>query len=199
MTTSMVTSLPCSHSFTSFAQSGRVSASALGVGVAPVGLGAGLRGGVGNGQCSSSWTGGELRRQVFGQRRAVALPNSGRRALKIVAEEKTDVFKAAGFIVKAGKNALDAGTDLVPDTIPRGVARIIVGIVGAAVVTYALRALFSTALFVLAIGGFSYLAYIYVSKDKDSGSGGGGGGGSGSSRNTDDSLDEARRIMDKYK
>lgn len=34
-------------------------------------------------------------------------------------------------------------------TIPRGVARIIVGVVGAAVLTYALRALFSTALFVL--------------------------------------------------
>lgn len=34
-------------------------------------------------------------------------------------------------------------------TIPRGVARILVGVVGAAVVSYALRALFSTALFVL--------------------------------------------------
>jgi hypothetical protein len=48
-----------------------------------------------------------------------------------------------------------------------------------------------------AIGGFSYLAYIYVNKDKDSGSG--GGGGSGSSRSSEDSLEEARRIMDKYK
>lgn len=198
MTTSMVTSLPCSHNF---AQSGRVAA--LGVsraGVARAGLSARLRGGFETGrggQCSSSWAGGELRRRVFAQRRAVALPSSGRRALKIVAEENPDVFKAAGFIVKAGKNALDAGTDLVPATIPRGVARIIVGVVGAAVLTYALRALFSTALFVLAIGGFSYLAYIYVNKDKDSGSG--GGGGSGSSRSTDDSLEEARRIMDKYK
>ena len=50
-----------------------------------------------------------------------------------------------------------------------------------------------------AIGGFSYLAYIYVSKDKDSGTGGGGGGGGGTSRSSEDSLEEARRIMDKYK
>jgi len=111
--------------------------------------------------------------------------------------EKEDVFGAAGFIVKAGKNALDAGTDLVPDTIPRNVARIIVGVVGVSIITYALRALFSTALFILAIAGFSYLAYIYLNKDSDSGTGGGGGGGS--SRSTDDSLEEARRIMDKYK
>lgn len=47
-----------------------------------------------------------------------------------------------------------------------------------------------------AIAGFSYLAYIYLNKDNDSGSGGGGGG---SSRSTEDSLEEARRIMDKYK
>lgn len=46
-----------------------------------------------------------------------------------------------------------------------------------------------------AIAGFSYLAYIYLNKDSDSGSGGGGG----SSRSTGDSLEEARRIMDKYK
>lgn len=48
-----------------------------------------------------------------------------------------------------------------------------------------------------AIAGFSYLAYIYLNKDSDSGSG--GGGGSGSSRSPEDSLEEARRIMDKYK
>lgn len=43
------------------------------------------------------------------------------------------------------------------------------------------------------------MAYLYISKDSDSGSGGGGGGSGGKPRNTDDSLDEARRIMEKYK
>jgi hypothetical protein len=102
MTTSMATSLPCSHNLTSFAQSGRVAA--LGVsraGVAPAGLSARLRGGFETGrggQCSSSWAGGEPRRRVFAQRRAVALPSSGRRALKIVAEENPDVFKGNSLI-----------------------------------------------------------------------------------------------------
>ncbi|XP_024365919.1 uncharacterized protein [Physcomitrium patens] len=168
--------------------------------VLPVGLGAGSRRSFENGrvgQCISKWASGEFRRRVFGQRNAVALPyRPGRRELKVVAEEKFDVAKAAGFLVKTGKNALDAGTNLVPESIPRGVARIIVGLVGASVVTYALRALFSTALFILAIAGFSYLAYMYLNKDSDSGSGGGGGG---KPRNTDDSLEEARRIMEKYK
>lgn len=50
-----------------------------------------------------------------------------------------------------------------------------------------------------AIGGLSYLAYVYISKDSDSDSGSGGGGSGGKPRNTDDSLEEARRIMEKYK
>uniref|UniRef100_A0A7I4D0Q8 Uncharacterized protein n=1 Tax=Physcomitrium patens TaxID=3218 RepID=A0A7I4D0Q8_PHYPA len=125
--------------------------------VLPVGLGAGSRRSFENGrvgQCISKWASGEFRRRVFGQRNAVALPyRPGRRELKVVAEEKFDVAKAAGFLVKTGKNALDAGTNLVPESIPRGVARIIVGLVGASVVTYALRALFSTALFILVRSG----------------------------------------------
>uniref|UniRef100_A0A7I4CUU4 Uncharacterized protein n=1 Tax=Physcomitrium patens TaxID=3218 RepID=A0A7I4CUU4_PHYPA len=88
--------------------------------VLPVGLGAGSRRSFENGrvgQCISKWASGEFRRRVFGQRNAVALPyRPGRRELKVVAEEKFDVAKAAGFLVKTGKNALDAGTNLVPYT-----------------------------------------------------------------------------------
>lgn len=54
-----------------------------------------------------------------------------------------------------------------------------------------------------AIAGFSYLAYSFLNKDSDPGSGGGaeekGSGSSGRGRNSDDSLEEARRIMEKYK
>ena len=97
MATSMASSLPRSHALTSFTQSGRASAPALGpfrVSVARARLGAFENARAG--QCSSGWAGGELRRRVFEQRRSVTLRNLGRRELKIVAEEeKADVFKGA--------------------------------------------------------------------------------------------------------
>ncbi len=46
------------------------------------------------------------------------------------------------------------------------------------------------------IGVFSYMAYLFLNKDNDSTGGGGGGGDSGTS---DDPVEEARRIMEKYK
>ncbi len=46
------------------------------------------------------------------------------------------------------------------------------------------------------IGVFSYVAYLFLNKDNDSTGGGGGGGDSGTS---DDPVEEARRIMEKYK
>ncbi|CAM6032606.1 unnamed protein product [Sphagnum compactum] len=101
-----------------------------------------------------------------------------------------------GFALRAGKEGLDAGTKLVPETVPRPVAQVGVGLVGVFMVTYFLRYLFTTALFILVIGVFSYMAYLFLNKDNDSTGGGGGGGDSGTS---DDPVEEARRIMEKYK
>nr|PNR37476.1 hypothetical protein PHYPA_020585 [Physcomitrium patens] len=56
---------------------------------------------------------------------------------------------AAGFLVEAGKTAWDASTNLIPESVPRGVARITVGVVGVSLIIHALRAFFSTALFIM--------------------------------------------------
>uniref|UniRef100_A0A7I4B914 Uncharacterized protein n=1 Tax=Physcomitrium patens TaxID=3218 RepID=A0A7I4B914_PHYPA len=101
---------------------------------------------------------------------------------------------AAGFLVEAGKTAWDASTNLIPESVPRGVARITVGVVGVSLIIHALRAFFSTALFIMGIAGFSYLAPIHLNKNSDSGSAGGV-----KPPNTEVSLEEARRIMETYK
>jgi hypothetical protein len=54
-----------------------------------------------------------------------------------------------GFALRVGKEGLDAGTKLVPETVPRPVAQVGVGLVGVFIVTYFLRYLFTTALFIL--------------------------------------------------
>ncbi|XP_073395530.1 uncharacterized protein [Physcomitrium patens] len=82
--------------------------------------------------------------------RGAALPScAGRQELKIVAEKKSHAGEAAGFLVEAGKTAWDASTNLIPESVPRGVARITVGVVGVSLIIHALRAFFSTALFIM--------------------------------------------------
>ncbi|CAK9276321.1 unnamed protein product [Sphagnum jensenii] len=131
------------------------------------------------------------------RRRIIApAPPHSRPAGRIIAEQKTDLLRVLGFALRAGKEGLDAGTKLVPETVPRPVAQVGVGLVGVFMVTYFLRYLFTTALFILVIGVFSYMAYLFLNKDNDSTGGGGGGGDSGTS---DDPVEEARRIMEKYK
>ncbi|KAM3376463.1 hypothetical protein P3S68_015178 [Capsicum galapagoense] len=93
---------------------------------------------------------------------------------------------------RAGKDGVEAGTNLVPDVIPKPIARICVTVVGAAFAFFALKSFLSTALFALAVMGVIYFGFIALNKDD----GPKGGGGTGS---VDDSLEEARRIMDKYK
>jgi hypothetical protein len=51
-----------------------------------------------------------------------------------------------------------------------------------------------------AIGAVSYAGYSFLSKgESGSSSDKNGGGSSGKPKNSDDALEEARRIMDKYK
>ncbi|CAK9231705.1 unnamed protein product [Sphagnum troendelagicum] len=137
---------------------------------------------------------------VIRKRRRIIAPapphSRPRPAGRIIAEQKTDLLRVLGFALRAGKEGLDAGTKLVPETVPRPVAQVGVGLVGVFMVTYFLRYLFTTALFILVIGVFSYMAYLFLNKDNDSTGGGGGGGDSGTS---DDPVEEARRIMEKYK
>ncbi|MCD9559659.1 hypothetical protein HAX54_017796 [Datura stramonium] len=93
---------------------------------------------------------------------------------------------------RVGKDGVEAGTNMVPDAIPRPIARIVVTVVGAAFALFALKSFLSTAFFVLAMMGVIYFGFIALNKDD----GPKGGGGTPS---VDDSLEEARRIMEKYK
>lgn len=94
-----------------------------------------------------------------------------------------------------GKDGIEAGTNLVPDSVPRPVARISVAVVAVTLTLFVFKSLLSTAFFVLSMMGLIYLAFIAMNKDDDSR----GGGGPGGTTSTDDSLEEARRIMEKYK
>ncbi|XP_059626135.1 uncharacterized protein LOC132269111 [Cornus florida] len=95
---------------------------------------------------------------------------------------------------KVGNDGIDAGTNLVPDSIPRPIARISVTVVAVSIALFVLKSVLSTAFFVLAMMGLIYFTFIALNKDE--GPRGGGGGGTTS---TEDSLEEARKIMEKYK
>lgn len=77
-------------------------------------------------------------------------------------------------------------SSVIPESVPRPAAKILVGFVGFSVATFLLKSILSTALTLLlvACGGVYFLT-------RD------GEGGEGETGN--DTLDEARRIMDKYK
>jgi hypothetical protein len=92
---------------------------------------------------------------------------------------------------------------VVPESIPRPAAKVIVGFVGFSVVALVLKSILSTALTLLVVvgGGYLYLTRGGGGGGDDGGGGGGGGGGGsrGSGGSGSDALDDARRIMDKYK
>ncbi|XP_057818078.1 uncharacterized protein LOC131031070 isoform X2 [Cryptomeria japonica] len=101
---------------------------------------------------------------------------------------------ALGTFLKISKDVLDTGSKLVPESVPRPVARVGVAIGGFVVFSFVLKSVLSTAFFILAVIGVIYLAFIYLNKDE------------GPRRSIeeedgtiDESLEEARRIMDKYK
>ncbi|KAH0657550.1 hypothetical protein KY289_026298 [Solanum tuberosum] len=93
---------------------------------------------------------------------------------------------------RVGKDGVEAGTNMVPDAIPRPIARICVTVVGAAFALFALKSFLSTVFFALAMMGVIYFGFIALNKDD-------GPKGNGGTASADDSLEEARRIMEKYK
>ncbi|KAL9996080.1 hypothetical protein Hdeb2414_s0743g00941921 [Helianthus debilis subsp. tardiflorus] len=103
---------------------------------------------------------------------------------------------------KIGKDGVEAGTTLVPESVPRPIARISVAVVGAAVVLFFVKSFLSTAFFFLATMGLIYSAFIAFNKD-DGPTTGGSDTTTSSTATTastdEETLEEARRIMEKYK
>ncbi|XP_073136299.1 uncharacterized protein [Henckelia pumila] len=114
------------------------------------------------------------------------------RASPLVYAAQSNFLKVFQTVLKIGKDGIEAGTNMVPESIPRPIARISVTVVMAAVALFLLKSFLSTAFFVLAMMGLSY--FIFIALNKDEGPRGGGG-----TTSVDTSLEEARRIMEKYK
>ncbi|GLT51651.1 hypothetical protein SLA2020_250460 [Shorea laevis] len=114
----------------------------------------------------------------------------------VVYAAQSNFLKALQTVWKVGKDGIEAGMDLVPDSVPRPIARISVTIVAVSVALFVLKSFLSTAFFVLAMMGLIYFTFIALNKDQGSK----GGRGSNSAEGPlDDPVEEARRIMEKYK
>nr|GLL42768.1 uncharacterized protein LOC109161893 [Ipomoea trifida] len=105
---------------------------------------------------------------------------------------QSNFLKVIQTVWRVGKDGIDAGTNLVPDSIPRPLARISVTVVAVAFALFLLKSFLSTAFFALATMGVIYFAFIALNKDESPRV-------DGKTTSVDESLEEARRIMDKYK
>ncbi|XP_058101277.1 uncharacterized protein LOC131245686 [Magnolia sinica] len=113
----------------------------------------------------------------------------------VISAVQSNFFKVLQTALRVGKDGIEAGTNLVPDVVPRPIARIGIAVVILTVSLFVLKSLLSTAFFVLAMMGLIYFVYITLNKDE----GPGGGGGTGAGATEEETLEEARRIMEKYK
>ncbi|KAI3760233.1 hypothetical protein L1987_50626 [Smallanthus sonchifolius] len=124
-----------------------------------------------------------------------------RRCRSQIYAAQSNFFRVLQTIYKVGRDGIEAGTSLVPESVPRPIARISVAVVGATVALFLLKSFLSTAFFFLATMGLIYSAFIALNKDE-------GPTGDRSSSSTtasttassdEETLEEARRIMEKYK
>ncbi|PIN04273.1 hypothetical protein CDL12_23192 [Handroanthus impetiginosus] len=113
-------------------------------------------------------------------------------ASPIVYAAQFNLFRVIQTAWKVGKDGIEAGTSLVPDSIPRPIARISVAVVAVTLALFVLKSFLSTVFIALAVMGLSYFTFIALNKDE-------GPKGGGGTTSPEDSLEEARRIMEKYK
>ena len=101
------------------------------------------------------------------------------------------------------KDAVESAAALVPESVPRPAAKGLVSVAFAMVVVVTVKSIFSTALTAILLGGagWAMMNFTSSSNDDDSGRGRGDDGSTGDrgQGDEDDPLEEARRIMSKYK
>ncbi|KAK1437362.1 hypothetical protein QVD17_03153 [Tagetes erecta] len=112
---------------------------------------------------------------------------------------QSNFFRVLQTAYKVGKDGIEAGTSLVPESVPRPIARISVAVVGATIVLFLLKSFLSTAFFFLATAGLIYSAFIAFNKDDGPTTGGGTTTSNTTTSTDEETLEEARRIMEKYK
>lgn len=111
----------------------------------------------------------------------------------LVVSSQSNFSKAVQTAWRVGKDAVDAGSSLVPGSVPRPVARIGVTFVAVSVALFLLKSVISTALFVLAMMGLIYFGFLVMNPKE------GSRVNEGDTNPSDDPAEEARRIMEKYK
>lgn len=114
-----------------------------------------------------------------------------RSAPVVVLAAQSNFLKVVQTVWKVGKDGIETGTNLVPNSVPRPIARVAVTVVVLAVSLFLLKSFLSTVFFALATMGLVYFTFIALNKDQ----GPKGGGGT----SLEDPEEEARRIMEKYK
>jgi len=113
------------------------------------------------------------------------------------AKEKTTGNEALDTAIDVGKGLVESAANLVPESVPRPMAKGGVALAGGIIAFWLLQKVLSTFITLALLGGAAYL-YFRSSSSNDS-SGGSGGGSKGRGDDLDDPLADARRIMDKYK
>ncbi|KMZ62881.1 hypothetical protein ZOSMA_43G00630 [Zostera marina] len=112
----------------------------------------------------------------------------------VVASAQSNALRVFQTALKVAKDGIEAGTNFIPDSVPRPLAKIgVTGVLGV-VTLFLLKSFLSSLFFLLAMMGVIYLAFISLNKDERP-----RGGGDTSFTTDDESLEEARRIMEKYK
>ncbi|KAL5658655.1 hypothetical protein ACJX0J_031818, partial [Zea mays] len=71
---------------------------------------------------------------------------------------------------RVGNDAVEAGSNLVPGSVPRPIARIGVAFAAVSVAFFLVKSIVSTALFVLAMMGLIYLSFLAMNPKEASGS-----------------------------
>lgn len=120
-----------------------------------------------------------------------------RAAVQVHAKEKTTGNAALDNALDVGKGLVDSAANLVPESVPRPVAKTGVAVVGGLIAFTILQKLISTVLTIALLGGAAWFYFQY--SGSDNGSSSKSSGKQDSDVDLDDPLAEARRIMDKYK
>uniref|UniRef100_A0A0D9XYF3 Uncharacterized protein n=1 Tax=Leersia perrieri TaxID=77586 RepID=A0A0D9XYF3_9ORYZ len=110
----------------------------------------------------------------------------------VVVSAQSNFSRVVQTAWKAGRDAVEAGTTLIPGSVPRPVARIGVTFVALSVALFLLKSVVSTAFFVLAMMGLIYLAFLAMNPKE-------GSRVDERANSSEDPVEEARRIMEKYK
>ncbi|KAK9160099.1 hypothetical protein Syun_006440 [Stephania yunnanensis] len=119
-------------------------------------------------------------------------PRRHSRFAPVVVAAQSTVLRVLQTAWRFGKDGIEAGTRLVPDSVPRPIARISVAGVAVLVSLFLLKSILSTAFFIFTIVGLVFFSFLTGNCYE-------GSHESVCDSETQDTLEEARRIMEKYK